>query len=301
MNDTTCPVTAGSSSALDEGRLIERLRAGDERAGEEMVRQYAGRMLAVARRLLRSEEDGADAVQDAFLSVFRSLGSFMGQASLGTWLHRIVVNACLMKLRSRSRRRDVPIDDLLPTFDETGCHAQPVRPWADQAATQFERAEMRAQVRLHRSVAGRASNRAASPRHRGAGHRRNGSPTGHGARSGEDAPAPARARRSERCSHRCSSNLPNSERRCRERLWGLLRADLISGETVARAHVPFGLNAVTTASFVVRYGPSIRSMLWGIAGNTAIRLSWMKADLPGAVIPPARKRTTDYTDNTDKK
>jgi len=126
----------------DEAPLIERIRSGDQGAFETLVRRHGGRMLTVARRLLRSDEEGADAVQDAFLSAFRSIGSFAGQASLGTWLHRIVVNACLMRLRSRSRRRDVPLDALLPGFDESGW-----RVWPEHAPVILSREETRAQVR----------------------------------------------------------------------------------------------------------------------------------------------------------
>ena len=115
--------------APDEVALLERVRAGDERACEALVRQHGGRMLAVARRFLRTEEDSADAVQDAFLSAFRSLEGFERNSGLATWLHRIVVNVCLMRLRARSRSREVRIDDLLPPFDETGHHSHPVRPW----------------------------------------------------------------------------------------------------------------------------------------------------------------------------
>src|SRR5262249_29063039 len=121
--------------------------AGDERACEALVRQHGGRMLVVARRFLRTEEDSADAVQDAFLAAFRSLAGFEGNAALGTWLHRIVVNVCLMRLRARSRRREVRIDDLLPTFDETGHHGRPVRPWGDHVLAGLTRAETCAQVR----------------------------------------------------------------------------------------------------------------------------------------------------------
>src|SRR5262249_180628 len=103
--------------------------------------------LAVARRFLHCEADCADAVQDAFLAAFRSLDTFSGHSNLGTWLHRIVVNACLMKLRARSRSRQVPIDDLLPTFDETGHHARPVRRWTEQDVGLMDQAELRLQVR----------------------------------------------------------------------------------------------------------------------------------------------------------
>src|SRR5262249_9659225 len=99
------------SPVSDEALLLRRIRFGDEDACETLVRQNRGRMLAVARRLLRCEEDRADAVQDAFLSAFRALDSFEGQSSLATWLHRIVVNVCLMKLRSRAPRCSLAIDD----------------------------------------------------------------------------------------------------------------------------------------------------------------------------------------------
>ena len=104
-------------------------------------------MLAVARRLLQTEEDSADAVQDAFLSAFRSLAGFEGNSALGTWLHRVAVNVCLMRLRTRSRSREVPIDDLLPTFDETGYHSRPVRQWEDQALARLTQAETCSHVR----------------------------------------------------------------------------------------------------------------------------------------------------------
>src|SRR5260370_11619780 len=81
--------------ASDDVELLERVRAGDEHACEALVRQHGGRMLAVARRLLRTGEDSADAVQDAFLSAFRSVEGFEGNSALGTLLHRIVVNVCL--------------------------------------------------------------------------------------------------------------------------------------------------------------------------------------------------------------
>ena len=133
--------------APEDVELLARIRAGDERACEALVRQHGGRMLVVARRFLRTEEDSADAVQDAFLSAFRSLESFEGNSALGTWLHRIVVNVCLMKLRTRSRSQEVRIDDLLPTFDETGHHSHPVRAWQDDALARLTRAETRAHVR----------------------------------------------------------------------------------------------------------------------------------------------------------
>ena len=92
---------------------------------------------------VETTDDAQDAVQDAFLSAFRNLDSFAGHSSLATWLHGILVNVCLLKLRSQSRKRSIPIDDLLPTFDESGHHARPVREWTDQAHSMLSREETR--------------------------------------------------------------------------------------------------------------------------------------------------------------
>ena len=144
--DPPCAEDWGTFPSGD-AEILASVRAGNESACEAVVRQHGGRMLAVARRFLRTEEDSADAVQDAFLSAFRSLDDFEGNAALATWLHRILVNVCLMKLRTKSRCREVSIDDLLPSFDESGRHSHPISPWKDQSLNQLTQMETRALVR----------------------------------------------------------------------------------------------------------------------------------------------------------
>lgn len=133
--------------AADEAALLTLVRRGDQAGCEEFVRRYGGAMLAVARRFLRCEQDAADAVQDAFLSAFRSIQAFAGNSRIGTWLHRIVVNACLMKLRSAKSRTTTSIESLLPTFDETGHHARRVSSWGAPPPERLHAAELRARVR----------------------------------------------------------------------------------------------------------------------------------------------------------
>jgi RNA polymerase sigma-70 factor (ECF subfamily) len=125
--------------AADDLKLLERLRSGEEAAYEELVRRYGGRLLAVARRFLPVEEDARDAVQDAFLSAFRGLRSFEGHAQLSTWLHRIVVNASLMKLRTRRRKPEQSIEELLPGFLEDGHLERPASPWRSRSSTRPSR------------------------------------------------------------------------------------------------------------------------------------------------------------------
>src|SRR5262245_45643819 len=84
------PGPVQADEAEDEADLLVRVRAGDERACEVLVHRHRGPLLAIARRILGCEAESADAVQDTFLSAFRSIDSFEGNARLGTWLHRIV-------------------------------------------------------------------------------------------------------------------------------------------------------------------------------------------------------------------
>jgi RNA polymerase sigma-70 factor (ECF subfamily) len=145
--ERTIDQTLMDSPHADEERLVAGLRAGDDRAYEQMVRDFGGRMLAVARRIVRNEEDARDAVQTAYLSAFRSIGSFEGGCRLSTWLHRIVVNAALMKLRRDRRRPEESIEDLLPRFQEDGHHAEMFSRGDLPADEQLERAEMRTLTR----------------------------------------------------------------------------------------------------------------------------------------------------------
>jgi RNA polymerase sigma-70 factor (ECF subfamily) len=140
------PNTAGEtqSGALgDEATLLARMQAGDEDAFEACVRAYSGQLLVVARRILSHEEDARDALQDAFLSAFKGIGRFEGLSRIGTWLHRIVVNAALSRLRSRQRRPEKSIEDLLPHFGEGEHQLVPPTPWKATPVAILERQELR--------------------------------------------------------------------------------------------------------------------------------------------------------------
>jgi RNA polymerase sigma-70 factor (ECF subfamily) len=139
-------MSSNPDASWDESAVVESLRRGDEAAFEQMVRRFSGRMLAVARRLMRDEEDARDAVQDAFISAFRSMHRFEGGSQLGTWLHRIVVNSALMRLRSRRRHPECSIDELLPVFGPDGHRA--FRPEEEiRADEQLERDQLLSLVR----------------------------------------------------------------------------------------------------------------------------------------------------------
>jgi RNA polymerase sigma-70 factor (ECF subfamily) len=101
-------VTAAERS---DAELLRAHADGDESAYEELVRRHRDRMWAVALRTSRDREEAADALQDALISAYRAAGSFRGESAVTTWLHRIVVNACLDRMRRRQSRATVPLPE----------------------------------------------------------------------------------------------------------------------------------------------------------------------------------------------
>ena len=101
-----------------ERQLVEGLCARDPQAFERLVRVYGPEALAIASRLTGNQADGRDCVQEAFLSVFRSINDFAGRSALRTWIRRIVVNAALMKVRAGRARPEELVDPQSPAYDE---------------------------------------------------------------------------------------------------------------------------------------------------------------------------------------
>jgi len=137
---------AGTRDA-DESSLASRMRAGDAGAFADLVHGCAGALYATARRLLRSDADAADAVQDALVKALRSIDGFRGDASLLTWLRRIVTNEALMRLRGRGRRGECSIEDLQPRFADDGHRVQFRDAWQEPADALLARREVRDAVR----------------------------------------------------------------------------------------------------------------------------------------------------------
>ncbi len=103
----------GPASPTDAELLAAHVE-GDPDAFGELVRRHRDRLWAVALRTLGDREEAADAVQEALLSAFRRADTFRGDAAVTTWLHRIVVNACLDRVRRRSARPTSPLGELDP-------------------------------------------------------------------------------------------------------------------------------------------------------------------------------------------
>ncbi len=125
----------GARMAPQVDSLIRAAQRGDQEAFEQLVRAYDQSVLRLATNLLRSPEDARDVYQEAFLRVFRNLGSFRFDCSFHTWLYRIVTNICLDQLRKRKvRKEDSAVTetadgtlDRMDSFEEDAPDANPER------------------------------------------------------------------------------------------------------------------------------------------------------------------------------
>ena len=109
--------------------LLAALRRREPMAAERLVTTYGDRAYRLATSITGNGQDAEEVVQDAFWTVIRKIDGFRGESAFGSWLYRIVANAAYQKLR-RSRRRDLSWDEVMPVFDDRGCHAGPMADWS---------------------------------------------------------------------------------------------------------------------------------------------------------------------------
>jgi RNA polymerase sigma-70 factor (ECF subfamily) len=94
--------------------LVQRARQGDREAFEVLVRRHSGKAYGVAMSMMHNPIDAQDVVQDAFFNAYRKLDTFRGEHNFSSWLCRIVHNGALMKMRTRRRRPEVPLEVQMP-------------------------------------------------------------------------------------------------------------------------------------------------------------------------------------------
>jgi RNA polymerase sigma-70 factor, ECF subfamily len=124
--------------------LLQALRRHEPMAAERLVDTYGECAYRLASRITGNSGDAEEVVQDAFWAVIRKIDMFRGESAFGTWLYRIVANAAYQKLRGgQSRRHELSLDELLPLFDERGCHVEPVADWSQAASDPSVQTERR--------------------------------------------------------------------------------------------------------------------------------------------------------------
>jgi RNA polymerase sigma-70 factor (ECF subfamily) len=103
---------------LTDVEVVNQFKAGDALAFEEIVSRYESKIMSLALRFTRNQEDAEEVMQDVFTTVYRKIDGFRGQSAFSSWLYRIVVNAAFMKLRKRKQSQTVGMDDLSPAIKQ---------------------------------------------------------------------------------------------------------------------------------------------------------------------------------------
>src|SRR6266700_6088965 len=121
--------------------LVHACNSGDAPAFEELVKRYDSKLFRIAQHITHNREDAQDAVQDAFLKVFRKLNQFRENSQFSTWLIRITVNESLMKLRQQRSDREVSINEDFQSEDHTA--ALELADWAPNPEELYKAFELR--------------------------------------------------------------------------------------------------------------------------------------------------------------
>lgn len=117
---------------LDDNVLLEELRKGTPQAVEMLFDRFHGKIYSLAMSILKNESDAEEAAQDVFLTVVQKAHTFKGNSALYSWIYRICVNTCLMRLRGKRRGETVSIEDFMPVFTEDGMHASLIDDWSKE-------------------------------------------------------------------------------------------------------------------------------------------------------------------------
>jgi len=129
-------------SQVSDSNFVERLKEKDASAMDELVDAYGGKIYNLAMGMLKKEHDAEDIVQDTFLQVFEKIHTFREEAALPSWIYRIAINFCYMKLRKGKRDDYVSIEDYMPKFEKSGMHETPVNDWSGMVEDRMLRKEM---------------------------------------------------------------------------------------------------------------------------------------------------------------
>lgn len=129
------------AEAFDESSLVERSRAGDDRAFTDLVRRYERKIYRLAKHITQNDEDAEDVLQETFLKAYEHLGEFQGASKFYTWIVRIAVNESLMKLRKRKSDRTVSLDESIDTGEETV--VREIAVWEDNPEQRYSQDELR--------------------------------------------------------------------------------------------------------------------------------------------------------------
>lgn len=121
-----------SERLQDDNVLLEELRGGNPEAVEALFDRFHGKIYSLAMSIVKNESDAEEAAQDVFMTVVQKAHTFKGNSALYSWIYRICVNTCLMRLRGKRRHETVSIEEFMPVFTDEGMHASLIDDWSKE-------------------------------------------------------------------------------------------------------------------------------------------------------------------------
>jgi RNA polymerase sigma-70 factor (ECF subfamily) len=147
MSTPTPPQPIAAQPVETDEELVARARNKDFGAFEELVDRYDDKIYRLAYRFVRNETEAKEIVQDTFLSVWRKLDTFKGDAQFGSWLYRVAANAALMRLRAQRRHPEVSTEELpIDYLDNYGHLPNTGENWAKRPDDELQSDELRRRI-----------------------------------------------------------------------------------------------------------------------------------------------------------
>lgn len=126
-----------------DAELVKGVIQREESCFEELLERYGTKVLNLAMRITRNQEDAEEILQDVFITVFTKMGSFEHKAQFSSWLYRVTMNSSFMKIRARNRRRTVSMEDVEPSIRHN---------WVGNRAELFDVDSMSSQHELREAI-----------------------------------------------------------------------------------------------------------------------------------------------------
>lgn len=129
---------------MDEKRLIQKAKSGDNKAFEELIEEHFKKIYNIAYRMTGNPDDASDMTQEVMIKLFRNIGSFKGDSKFSTWVYRVATNTCLDELKKQKRHSHTSLNAEFDTGDgEMTYDVEDTSPTPEEAA---EKKELRSTV-----------------------------------------------------------------------------------------------------------------------------------------------------------
>lgn len=144
---TSPPPETPAAPVVSDEELVARARAKDFGAFEQLLDRYEDKIFRLAFRFVRNETEAKEVLQDTFLSIWRKLDTFKGDAQFGSWLYRVAANTALMRLRAQRRHPEISTEELpVGYLDNYGQVPPPGENWAKRPDDELQSEELRRHI-----------------------------------------------------------------------------------------------------------------------------------------------------------